>query len=579
MSQKKRAAAAEIFRQQNILNEMPAGGAADEDSGELRDAPVGGYLSQPAPAAPPAPIAALPPQALPRSTPSPALPGMFSLKTSEELQLEKEPIQVRETGFGFWKRVVIPPNAYVVHTRLGKKEPVTLGLGMSFRYNPATDAYLVVPAAMQTIGVVANCITREKQGINVLAYVQWQIDQFAIAYRKLDISDPRDPLGIVNAQLREQAEAAIKDKIATMSVEEVLTDKAPVIEELTRRLIAVTEGRLQSAGGSAGEGLGIRIVTVQIKEARVSSQRLWENLQAPFRHEQEKEARLSYLRMQDDISQRELATRQLRETREAEARVVIERIQQSKQTEGDDIRLEEEAKRFAREQTAGRQKLQLEAETTLLAEESSRRLAAERARLQQVALLEQLEREQQAEVERTRLAASTATRQQQLQIDQKLQQLQDEARLEASTAAAEQERLAREGVLRQAQHAFALQNAALAAEQARQALVSRLAAERETTLANLSLEEAAALTEHRQAELRAQQARWQQEARNLINEQDLQRLLIEMLPRLAEQMPAIQELRVLQTGSDAGGLNAFLATLLAAIETARDSLRRPAPPA
>ena len=41
--------------------------------------------------------------------------------------------------------------------------------------------------AMQTIGIVANCITKEKQGINLLAYVQWQIADFSIAYRKLDV--------------------------------------------------------------------------------------------------------------------------------------------------------------------------------------------------------------------------------------------------------------------------------------------------------------------------------------------------------------------------------------------------------
>ena len=58
------------------------------------------------------------------------------LKTSEELQLEKEPLPVRETGLLFWRRVIVPPNAYVVHTRIGKKDPITLGLGMSFRYVP-----------------------------------------------------------------------------------------------------------------------------------------------------------------------------------------------------------------------------------------------------------------------------------------------------------------------------------------------------------------------------------------------------------------------------------------------------------
>ena len=308
----KRQAAADVFMAQNVAQ-------FDEELEELADDAYMRDMLEAAPAPPPAvmaqkSLAGMAP-AEPRQRRKKSLPKMppvsSGFKTSEELQLEKEPIKVRETGFWFWRRVIVPPNAYVVHTRAGHQEPVTIGLGISFRYNPHTDAYLVVPAAMQTIGVVANCISQEKQGINILAYVQWQIDDFSVAYRKLDFSDQREPLGIVNAQLREQAEAAIKDKIATMSVEEVLTDKEPIIEELTTRLKAVAEGRKQgeSTDSTVNEGLGIKIVTVQIKEALVSSQRLWEDLQAPFRYEKEKEARISYLVMQDDIRQKELETR------------------------------------------------------------------------------------------------------------------------------------------------------------------------------------------------------------------------------------------------------------------------------
>src|SRR6185436_7730289 len=67
-------------------------------------------------------------------------------------------VDVRVSGFWRWKNVVVPPNAYVVHTRRGHEEPVHLGLGVSFRFNPATDSFLVVPSAMQTIIINANCI-------------------------------------------------------------------------------------------------------------------------------------------------------------------------------------------------------------------------------------------------------------------------------------------------------------------------------------------------------------------------------------------------------------------------------------
>src|SRR5262249_22947343 len=150
-------------------------------------------------------------------------------------------VDVRITGFGRWKTVLVPPNAFVVHTRRGRAQPLHLGLGVSFRYRPATDSFLVVPGAMQTILISAYSICRELQGVLVQAYVQWIIQDFATAYRKLDFSDPEDPMRLVNLQLKEQAEAAIKDKVATLGVHEVLSDKQPIIEELTARLRSVAE--------------------------------------------------------------------------------------------------------------------------------------------------------------------------------------------------------------------------------------------------------------------------------------------------------------------------------------------------
>jgi flotillin len=187
-------------------------------------------------------------------------------------ELPAPAVDVRITGFWRFRTVVVPPNAYVVHTTRGREAPVTLGMGKSFRFNPYKDAYLVVPATTQTILISAPCICREHQGILVQGYVQWIIEDFAKTYRKLDFSDPVDPMRIVNTQLKEQAEATIKDTVATMSIDDVSSDKQPIIKELTRRLREVTEG------DNKQKGLGLGIVTVQIKEAVVSSARLWETL-------------------------------------------------------------------------------------------------------------------------------------------------------------------------------------------------------------------------------------------------------------------------------------------------------------
>ncbi|MCG3193206.1 MAG: hypothetical protein DIJKHBIC_02456 [Thermoanaerobaculia bacterium] len=289
-------------------------------------------------------------------------------------------VDYRITGFWRWKTVVVPPNVYVIHTRRGQQKPLHAGLGTSFGYNPYTDAFLVIPAAMQTIVINANCICIERQGILVQAYVQWIIDDIETAYRKLDFSDPEDPMRIVNVQLREQAEAAIKDKVATMSIDDVLSDKQPIIEELTHRLRSVAEGK--GGGGGAGSGLGLKIVTVQIKEAVVSSTRLWEHLQAPFRAEREQSAKLAQLG-----AERTIAERTLQNKKEHDASILATDAEIAL------LAAQKDREKYDREQSerVRRQKLEQEAKRRAAVEENATKEAIEEGDL--ALLLAGIERE------------------------------------------------------------------------------------------------------------------------------------------------------------------------------------------
>jgi flotillin len=291
-------------------------------------------------------------------------------------------VDVRISGWWRWKNVVIPPNAYVVHTRRGHEQPVHCGLGVSFRFDPVTDSFLVVPSAMQTIIINANCICRERQGVLVQGYVQWIIEDFKTAYRKLDFSDVFDPMRVVNVQLREQAEAAIKDTVATMSIEDVLSDKQPIIKELTTRLRHVAEGDGQDTG------LGLRIVTVQIKEAVVSSPKVWEMLQRPFRAERSKEARLA-----------ELTHEAVVRSREAEAEKAAAALRIETQAEAARLQSEAASSAFDREQSERVRRAQVEAETL------AQSIAHEREKLEKESALSRLRLEQQLIEEGMRLEA------------------------------------------------------------------------------------------------------------------------------------------------------------------------------
>jgi regulator of protease activity HflC (stomatin/prohibitin superfamily) len=291
-------------------------------------------------------------------------------------------VDVRITGFWRWKNVIVPPNAHVVHTRRGHAEPLTLGMGVSFRFDPLTDSFLVVPASMQTIIIHANCICAERQGVVVQGYVQWIIDDFKTAYRKLDFSDPVEPMRVVNVQLREQAEAAIKDKVATMSIDEVLADKQPIIQELTARLRHVAEGQGQD------KGLGLRIVTVQIKEAVVCSPRVWEMIQRPFRAERAKQARLAEL--SNDAVVRE---------REGESERIAARLKIEAEAEIAALRARAEAEEFARTQADRLKRAQLEAEAL------GELIAHEKSKLEQENTLARLRLEQELALTRARTEA------------------------------------------------------------------------------------------------------------------------------------------------------------------------------
>jgi hypothetical protein len=331
--------------------------------------------------------------------------AVFSKKGREEEEAPRGPalpapaLNYRITGFWRWQTVVVPPNMYVVHTRRDHAEPLHLGLGISFPYDPYLDAFLVIPAAVQTLLINARCICAERQGVLVQAYVQWVVEDVRTAYRKLDFSDRRDPMRIVNVQLREQAEAAIKDKVATMPIDAILNDKQPIIEELTQRLRSVAEGTREDASS----GLGLKIVTVQIKEAVVSSTHLWENLQKPFRAERERLARMAELDAAQQIARQELANRQARETAELEHARLMERLRAEQERETYERQQAEAARRLELEQAAEQQAIAQRTATDKTRREAELELALKQLELNNRRLTEEIAAlRRQVELERAR---------------------------------------------------------------------------------------------------------------------------------------------------------------------------------
>ncbi len=420
---------------------------------------------------------------------------------------------VRITGWFYWQTVVVPPNMYVVHTKRGEEQPRHIGLGMSFKFNPYTDSFLVVPSAMQTILIQANSICKELQGILIQAYVQWIIDDINTAYKRLDFSDPEEPMRIVNVQLREQAEAAIKDKVATMSINEVLSDKQPIIKELTKRLKEVAEG------SGDDKGLGIRIVTVQIKEAVVSSTTLWENLQKPFRSEQAKCARLAEIEQQAIVNDKELAFRKSRETAEMETESELSKLRTEKEAEAFDRDQKEELRRHALEQDAEQKRIAAASETERVRQQEAEVLKEQNLDLEHK--YRQFEREK--EFEELKHRVELDTEQYVLtEADLKAKLVLDMAEKESEYELKRKEQTEADNVREQA------------------------------LTAKLTLEKKANEVRNTQRECELEFSEREQSIANILSHELVQMKAMEMLPQVAKALPKPDKLETIAIGQENG---------------------------
>src|SRR5262249_44394425 len=195
------------------------------------------------------------------------------------------------------------------------------------------------------------------------------------------------------------------------------SDKQPIIEELTHRLRTVAEGNRE---GDPSSGLGLKIVTVQIKEAVVSSTRLWENLQKPFRAEREKLARMAELEAAQQIALREQLNRQKRESDELAIERQLSQLRADRDREQYDRAQGEKVRRHQLEQEAEQRAIAERTTTDKARREAELELALHQIELERRRTAEELEalrRETELDrvrAERDRLRAVAAAEQETL---------------------------------------------------------------------------------------------------------------------------------------------------------------------
>ncbi|MFY1828717.1 SPFH domain-containing protein [Myxococcus fulvus] len=395
-----------------------------------------------------------------------------------------------------WGLITARPSEFLVHMRRGRVRDIS-GQGASCFKLPG-DSVAIVPTSIQRLHFTADQVTSEKVGVQVTGLAVYRIADPLVAFRMLNFSFPERAQEKLAELLSEMFVGAARRLVANLSVEECLSRrKEGIAAELMREIAPVLSGRGRLED-STDVGWGVLLDTIEIQDVRVLSSTVFENMQARFRRDQERQAReaelakerfvhreeteaerqlsLQKLEAEDEVRQRkQTAEEQSRlETLAVEARVAEAKLAQERTLKQEQATVEREVAltKLAAEQDVRQKKQVADEQSKLealtaearLAEAkivSERQLATSRAQVEMEKLsreqelegararigLEKLKREQDADVGRAKLELEKQKLLQDAEAAQarfELVRLQREQENEAAKAAIELERLRRE---------------------------------------------------------------------------------------------------------------------------------------
>jgi regulator of protease activity HflC (stomatin/prohibitin superfamily) len=316
--------------------------------------------------------------------------------------------------------ITVSPSEYVIHTGRGGKV-LHKGLGQSFFCGPF-DSYMIFPSTIQRVQFEASQVTRENQGIQVQGFVVWKIADPELAYKSLDLSGTDLPLEVTNAHLKEIAESVVRHSIANMTVEETLRKRETMIGGLKEQLVEVVDG------------WGISVETIEIRDVRICSETLFENMQAPFRQQVRLDAETVTLETDEKIANEKLRSDEAIAKQRAETQTRSQIFESEKALEAQRQKIDHETTAHEAEQGARQRRMEKEHQVEIATLRSNLDVTREREQAAQEEERLTHERRQQAidweaaetkakeEAERERVRIETATALEKQEAEHKLAQ-------------------------------------------------------------------------------------------------------------------------------------------------------------
>jgi flotillin len=234
-----------------------------------------------------------------------------------------------------WGFVTARPSEYLVHVRRGRVLTRTSGQGATCFKWP-WDAVAIVPTSLQRLQFCADQVTAERVGVEVVGLAVYRIAEPLLAYRVLNFSFPERAQEKLEETLTAMFIGAARRLIANLSVDDCLQKrKSALATELLRETAPVVGGKGALSDGTAS-GWGVVIDTIEIQEVRVLSQKVFADMQAPYRSALEQRAREAKASAEKEVQTREAEYRRATE----EARIHAETAILEKKREAEQVAVE-----------------------------------------------------------------------------------------------------------------------------------------------------------------------------------------------------------------------------------------------
>lgn len=192
---------------------------------------------------------------------------------------------------GNYRFVTVNPSDYAIIFKKGNI--IKEGRGFRFFCTPRIQ-YVIIPGNVKNITFAADQISRENQGVEVSGFAIWKVGEPKKIYQHFDFKQDIETMEQVSEFLKDVVESAIRHMVANMTIEEVLRKRGTIILQLKKELEYITEQ------------WGIVVETIEIKNVRILSKTLFDNMQAKFRNAVRLEAETNSIETEKQIEEQRI---------------------------------------------------------------------------------------------------------------------------------------------------------------------------------------------------------------------------------------------------------------------------------